>query len=118
MRGGSHGLKKLFSSEDAFELQAVRSELDALSIPYMVKNEFASGALGELPWQEAQQELWLVDDTWFNRASKVVDGIKANFISSQAGEDTEAREWVCKGCGEENGSAFEVCWQCGENLQR
>jgi hypothetical protein len=107
-------LKKLFSSEDAFELQAVRSELDALSIPYMVKNEFASGALGELPWQEAQQELWLVDDTWFNRASKVIDGIKANFTSSQA---NGRGEWVCSCCREENGSAFEVCWQCGENLQ-
>ena len=107
-------MKKLFSSEDAFELQAVRSELDALSIPYMVKNQFASGALGELPWQEAQQELWLVDDTWFNRASKVVDGIKANFTSSQA---NDPGEWVCSSCREENGSAFEVCWQCGENLQ-
>ena len=107
-------MKKLFSSEDAFELQAVRSELDALSIPYMVKNQFASGALGELPWQEAQQELWLVDDTWFNRASKVVDGIKANFTSSQA---NDRGEWVCSSCREENGSAFEVCWQCGENLQ-
>ena len=111
-------MKKLFSSDDAFELQAVRSELDALSIPYMVKNEFASGALGELPWQEAQQELWLVDDTWFNRASKVVDGIKANFTSCQHGQGEEEREWKCSSCGEENGSAFEVCWQCGENLQR
>ena len=27
-------MKKLFTSQDAFELQAVRSELDALSIPY------------------------------------------------------------------------------------
>ena len=56
-------MKKLFTSQDAFEMQAVRSELDALSIPYMVKNEFASGAIGELPWQDSQQEVWLVDDS-------------------------------------------------------
>lgn len=110
-------MKKLFSSEDAFQLQAVRSELDALSIPYMVKNEFASGALGELPWQEAQQELWLVDDTWFHRASQVVDGIKANFTSSQGRHGEDGCEWLCNSCGEENGSAFEVCWQCGDTLK-
>lgn len=112
-------MKKLFYSEDAFELQAVRSELDALGIPYMVKNEFASGALGELPWQEAQQEIWLVDDTWFTRASKAVNGIKANFTSSRGskgGKGEERGEWVCSSCGEQNGSAFETCWQCGENL--
>ena len=56
-------MKKLFSSLDRFEIQAVRSELDALSIPYLVKNEYAGGAVGELPWQDAQQELWLIDDT-------------------------------------------------------
>ena len=35
----------------------------------MVKNEFAGGAVGELPWQ-------------------------------------------CEQCGETNGGAFELCWNC------
>ena len=102
-------MKKLFSSQDAFELQAIRSELDALSIPYMVKNEFAGGAIGELPWQDSQQEVWLVDDSWYARASKVVNAFvqKAN-DAPRTGED-----WRCNNCGEENGSAFDVCWQCG-----
>ena len=54
---------KLFTSSDPFLLQSVKSELDALSIPYLVKNEFAGGAMGELPWQESQPELWLIDES-------------------------------------------------------
>ncbi|HBF72819.1 MAG TPA: DUF2007 domain-containing protein, partial [Alteromonas australica] len=41
---------KLFSSDDMFLMQSLKSELDALAIPYMIKNEYASGAMGELPW--------------------------------------------------------------------
>lgn len=102
-------MKKLFTSPDAFELQAVRSELDALSIPYMVKNEFASGAIGELPWQDAQQEVWLVDDSWYARASKVIDA----FTQKSNRSVVPNKDWVCGNCDEENGSAFDVCWQCG-----
>ena len=102
-------MKKLFTSPDAFELQAVRSELDALSIPYMVKNEFASGAIGELPWQDAQQEVWLVDDSWYARASKVIEA----FTQKSNKSVVPNQDWVCGNCDEENGSAFDVCWQCG-----
>ena len=56
-------LIKLFSSDDMFLMQSLKSELDALAIPYMIKNEYASGAMGELPWQDTQPELWLIDDT-------------------------------------------------------
>jgi hypothetical protein len=104
-------LKKLFSSQSAFEIQAVRSELDALSIPYLVKNEFAGGALGELPWQEAQPELWLVDESWYARASKVIDAL---FSVNSEQTSPSHQDWVCSECGEENGGAFEVCWQCNE----
>ncbi|WP_334013637.1 putative signal transducing protein [Alteromonas sp. S167] len=104
-------MKKLFSSQDAFELQAVRSELDALSIPYMVKNEFASGAIGELPWQDSQVELWLVDESWYARASKVVEALIQKASDGKASSDVD---WFCQHCGEENGGSFEICWSCNE----
>lgn len=102
-------MKKLFSSLDRFEIQAVRSELDALSIPYLVKNEYAGGAVGELPWQDAQQELWLIDETWDPRASAIVSSLVARM--RQASEDVN-NDWMCASCGEENGVAFDHCWQC------
>lgn len=102
-------MKKLFSSLDRFEIQAVRSELDALSIPYLVKNEYAGGAVGELPWQDAQQELWLIDDTWYQRASAIVSSLVARMTQSSEGANNN---WICASCGEENGAAFDHCWHC------
>jgi len=101
-------LIKLFSTEDPFLLQRVKSELDANNIPYMVKNEFAGGALGEVPWQEALPELWLVDDEWSARATQIVDALAATDAQ------TLKSDWYCVSCNEENGSAFDSCWQCGE----
>lgn len=104
-------LKKLFTSQDVFEIQAVRSELDALSIPYMVKNEYAAGAIGELPWQDAQPELWLVDDSWYARASLVIERL---LTKDSTGISNPRFDWVCDDCGEENGEAFDICWFCSE----
>ena len=79
-------------------MQSLKSELDALAIPYMIKNEYASGAMGELPWQDTQPELWLIDDTW-----------QAHSVSSPGDKE---QEWVCRNCKEKNGAAFDFCWQC------
>ncbi|WP_414828282.1 DUF2007 domain-containing protein [Alteromonas sp. H39] len=100
-------MRKLYASEDRFLFQSVRSELDVRDIPYLVKNEFASGAIGELPWQDSQQEIWIVDDNWFPRAQAVVDAMPEPLASTQS-----ADPWQCPQCGEVNGGAFEVCWQC------
>ena len=88
-------------------MQSVKSELEVLSIPYMVKNEYASGAMGELPWQESQPELWLLDDSWLTRAKRVIDAVVVNST------ETSGSAWQCEGCGEENGAAFDICWKCG-----
>lgn len=100
-------MRKLYASEDRFLFQSVRSELDVRDIPYLVKNEFAGGAVGELPWQESQQEIWIVDDNWFPKAQAVVASLPELGASSHS-----AGPWTCSQCGEANGEAFDVCWQC------
>lgn len=102
---------RLFTSDDGFLVQSVRSELDARAIPYMVKNEFAGGAVGELPWQEAQQELWLLDEGWADKAHRVVDALVANITKT---DKPHVGEWVCASCEEDNGPAFDSCWHCGK----
>ena len=100
-------MKQLFSSDEPFLMQSLRSELDAAGVPYMMKNEYAGGALGELPWQDTQQELWVVDESWNSRAHKVLLHWQKRHSSP------EQSDWQCPQCGEENGSAFECCWSCG-----
>ncbi|MEW9797190.1 putative signal transducing protein [Alteromonas sp. CYL-A6] len=100
-------MKKLYAADDPFLLQSLRSELDEAGIPYLVKNEFAGGAVGELPWQDVQREVWLVDESWWQRATTLLSCWQQQ-LSSQNRDD-----WVCCHCNEVNGAAFEACWQCG-----
>ncbi|NMH59252.1 DUF2007 domain-containing protein [Alteromonas ponticola] len=103
-------MKKLFASDDRFLVQQVRSELEALDIPYLMKNEFISGAIGELPWQEVMPEIWLIDDTWEAKASKVIDVLKQNLQDDN--DKMCAQLWQCPQCHELNEPEFESCWQC------
>lgn len=50
-------MEKLFGSDDRFLIQRLRSELEAAGIPYLMKNEYVAGAVGELPWQDVQQQV-------------------------------------------------------------
>lgn len=89
-------------------MQSLKSELDALAIPYMIKNEYASGAMGELPWQDTQPELWLIDDTWQARANQVMDALMAHSVSSPGIKSKSGFVAIVK----KNGAAFDFCWQC------
>lgn len=96
-------MQKLFSHDDRFLVQQVRSELDIANIPYLVKNEYAGGAMGELPWQETQMELWLLDEQWFHKASQIVKALTP---------ERNSESWKCEQCGEVNDGQFSICWQC------
>ncbi|MCW8107018.1 DUF2007 domain-containing protein [Alteromonas ponticola] len=103
-------MKKLFSSHDSFLVQQVRSELEALDIPYLMKNEFISGAMGELPWQEVLPEIWLIDEAWEPKASKVIEGLTQQLKADDV--KVCAQLWQCPECHEFNEPEFESCWQC------
>ncbi len=49
---------KVFESFDYMEAGRVRSLLEAHGIRTFMKNEFLSGALGDLPFQEVAPMLW------------------------------------------------------------
>lgn len=99
-------MKKLYVSEDWFSIQQVAQVLDANRIPYVVKNEFSAGAVGELSPFDAVPEVWLLDDDWFARANALLDDLKR--------VAADATDWHCRHCGEHNDASFELCWQCGE----
>ena len=100
-------MEKLFGSDDQFLIQRLRSELEEAGIPYLMKNEYVAGAVGELPWQDIQQEVWLGDESWSHRASKVVESLSNNGKCF-----CENSDWQCDQCQELNEGAFAICWQC------
>ena len=99
-------MKKLFTHENRMIVHNVRNLLAAEGIETRMKNEFAGGAVGDLPAFETWPELWIEDETRLTQAEAILRSIV---------EDDSAGDWRCGHCGEQNGAAFQLCWNCGEN---
>lgn len=97
---------KIYSHDDRFMLWQVKQWLEENGVPCFIKNEFASGAMGELAPLDCQPEVWLVDDSWQARAHNLIEQLAFNQRPCR-------QEWICPACAESNARSFEVCWQCG-----
>lgn len=95
-------MKLLFTHENRLLVVNVKNQVEAAGIPTFVKNEFSSGAVGELSPHETWAELWVVNE---------VDYIQAQAVLKQAQADAET-EWQCPKCHEVNAGSFDLCWNC------
>ena len=98
-------MKKVYSSDDAILVAQLRQMLEANHIACVTRNDFLSGAAGELPPTECWPELWVVENFQVDKAEALVEA----FVRSAA--PTEA--WTCGGCGEQVDGPFTQCWACG-----
>lgn len=96
---------RVFCSDNRLRVQQVKDLLEGYGIPCFVKNEYAIGGVGEIAPFDAWPEIWLTDDEWFTRASKLI----AEFESAE----NQGSDWVCRQCHEQNEASFELCWNCG-----
>jgi len=94
-------LKRVFSSWNLAAVHHARNVLDAAGIRAVVKNEYLSSAMGDLPPAECQAELWILRETDQAVAEQLL------FRPQPAGP-----EWRCN-CGETLGAQFSQCWNCG-----
>ncbi|MDM7859502.1 DUF2007 domain-containing protein [Alteromonas sp. ASW11-36] len=97
----------IYSDFERFRVYQIKQLLDDHGIPCYVKNEFASGAVGELAPQDVQPEIWLQDAQWQVKAKRVIDDYIAQNQASQ-----NAQDWRCNNCQEENEGSFVICWNC------
>jgi hypothetical protein len=96
-------LKRIFSSFDRIAVYHARNLLEAAGIRAVVKNEFLSSAMGELPPAECQMELWILADADQSCAEQVL----------KIPDPPPARgSWHCR-CGEAQEPQFTHCWSCG-----
>ena len=96
-------MKAVYSSENPSNAAIIKAQLERENIPCLIKNEFGSGGAGELPPVEVWPEVWILDDTQYERASELV-------LQVQQG-DSEPK-WICNYCREPNEASFESCWKC------
>jgi Putative prokaryotic signal transducing protein len=97
-------VKRVYSSFNRVAVHHARNLLETEGIRAVVRNEFLSSAMGELPPAECQMEVWVLQDEDSERADRV---LKSSF-SPKTGPP-----WKCSSCGESGEVQFTQCWRCG-----
>ena len=97
-------MKKLYTHENRMITYNLKNVLHDSGIASQIRNEYASGGIGDLAAFETWPELWVVESDQFVKAQAILDGI----VSGRSGPD-----WYCRGCQEKNDASFELCWNCG-----
>lgn len=95
-------MKLVYTNENSFIVNNIKNLLQTQGIETFLKNEFANGAVGEISTFDAWPEVWVVDDTDFERAAGIV----------QLAQHNDALDWTCKQCSELNAPSFDLCWNC------
>ncbi len=97
-------MKKLYTTEDRAMLGHARNILESAGIECLLKNEFLSGGVGELPPNECWPEIWVAD----------ADQARAETLLATALRDPPETppDWVCPVCGERIEGQFTACWRC------
>jgi hypothetical protein len=69
----------------------------------VVKNEFLSSAMGDLPPAECQAEVWVLLEKDYPAAETILRAIAS---------PADLPAWKCA-CGETCEGQFTQCWRCG-----
>jgi len=100
---------RIYSAPTLFQVTLVRDALEYHGVQTELRNEFASGAAGELAPMDVWPELWLLDPDREERARQVIAELENNEGKS---------DWLCSFCNAENPAGFELCWSCGERNEQ
>lgn len=100
-------MKRVHIAPTLLDAQLAVDALSSLGIATHILNANAAGALGELPFMQAQPEVWVDDDAQEARAHEALAGL------AQAPLRAEKN---CPRCGEINPGNFLSCWHCAGAL--
>jgi hypothetical protein len=100
-------MKKVYSSTDTMFLGHLRNLLENEGIPCEILRDHLLGTIGGLPPVECWAELWVIEDSQFDKARYIVE--KSMEELKEGTNDT----WKCGSCGEEVEAQFMECWKCG-----
>ena len=99
---------KIYSAPTLPDAHIVRGALVQAGIDARVFNENAQGAMGEIPFQQAWPEVWIMDERDAQRARELLNEI----VQPQLAFDTV----FCPHCREENPARFHTCWNCAQEF--
>lgn len=95
-------MKKVYTHENSILVGNAKALLQQNGVEAHLKNEFASGAVGELSTLDSWPEIWVTD----------ADERVAKEVIARLTDVNPQPDWQCSKCNESNDAAFEVCWHC------
>lgn len=101
---------KVFEDFDLSRVGHVQSALAAAGIRTLLKNQFMSSVMGEIPFVEVMPELWILEDDDLDKARRLIEQLQSQPEPAQAA-------WVCSSCGNEVEGVFSHCWNCGRGSE-
>jgi hypothetical protein len=102
-------MKRLYTAQNLTEARLLADALGRAGIATRVLNEYAHGALGDIPFLQALPEVWVSEDADLDRARRLLTELRR---PPGAGRDRR-----CPACGESSPASFECCWKCGAALE-
>lgn len=100
-------MQRVYVSDNLPLARQLAEVLRTSHVDCIIKNEFLSGAVGDLPPNECWPEIWAVNDYQADKARALVE---AYLDAGRAA--TQGPPWSCR-CGEDNEAQFSSCWRCG-----
>lgn len=99
---------RFYIARQRYDAYLVADRLNQAGIRAHVFNEHASSIVGDVPPDVAQPQVWLERECDRERAEVMLRSIEADAVAAPARR--------CTGCGEESPGNFDLCWNCGRNL--
>jgi len=94
-------VKRVFGSYNQQLVHHAKNLLEAAGIRVLVRNQYLSSAMGELPPAECEAQIWVLEDADLARAEEILRW-----------KPPPGPDWTCE-CGETLGAQFSQCWRCG-----
>ena len=97
-------MKLVYTHPSIIAVVKAQSLVEFAGIKCVLRNEYATGAIGELAPIDAWPEVWVINDKDFERASSLIE---------ESQKATQKADWECAQCGSLSPATFDSCWYCG-----
>jgi hypothetical protein len=101
-------MKRVFRAASLIQVAHARNVLLTAGIPSELRNQYLSGALGDLPMLETWPQLFVEDS----------DEQIALRALARAAVAPAGAPWTCERCGEVLEPQFTSCWRCGSSASQ